>query len=459
MRPNLQGDTNAGTIVLKCLLRPKVVLSVSKGFVSGMLRIQEIQGYHFPTAEKVKGKVGLVLSMNEWFLAPVASTSAAVSALPSSSVATTAVVVAGTVPSTSTSTTTAMMVSGKGGIDGGSGSGSGGSGGSGSGSGGVEKSGSPGPIATSPGPVAVGETMVPWQATTTYQSLTPPSYAPLWSGLGGDMKPAVTAKSLMMERLVFSVVSTGNIPQTLPLTIPSPPSHLLSSISPSNLPPNTTQPCNLLPLSGDNKHGGSPTVLASGGVGLMDAGACVGKNVTVEVDLYYPTTSTPSTGGTSNTVTKPTPTPTGSTLFGRLTVNLIVDAKEQPRIFRPLPSDFQQGVLHIVKLKTFDLANTEALAMFGDKQGGATTHTQPHPVTSPPPIAITLFQPPTHNHPCQPHSCNYILSVLITHPLITHPLITHPLYHRQHSVLPRRPLHQALSRRFSRPNRHPSRRG
>ena len=203
------------------------MLTVSKGFVSGVLRIQEIQGYHFPTAEKVKGKVGLVLSMNEWFIAPVTPTSAPSSssaAALTSSVATTAVVVAGTVPSTSTITTTALTVSGKGGIDGGSGSGSGGSGSGGSGSGGVEKIGSPGPLATCPGPVAVGETMVPWQATTTYQSLTPPSYAPLWSGLGGDMKPAVTAKSLTMERLVFSVVSTGNIPQTLPLTLsPSPP--------------------------------------------------------------------------------------------------------------------------------------------------------------------------------------------------------------------------------------------
>ena len=186
---NLKGDTNAGTVVLKCLLRPKVLLTVTPGFVSGLLRIQEIQGYHFST-EKVKGKVGMVVSMNEWF---VASTAAAV---------TPGALAAGTAPSTTTTTT---MVSGKGGIGGGGGSGGGV----------VEKGGSPVPLAASPGPSAVGESMVPWQATTSYQPLTPP-FSPLWSGLGADMKPAVTAKSLAVERLVFSVVCAGDPPRPRP---------------------------------------------------------------------------------------------------------------------------------------------------------------------------------------------------------------------------------------------------
>ena len=136
-------------------------------------------------------------------------------------------------------------------------------------------------------------------------------------------------------------------------------------------------------------------MVASGGVGLLDAGACVGKPVNVEVDLYYPPASTTPAAGAANTATAagggggtagantatagsgtgsssaattPAP-PSVSKLFGRISVTLVVDAKEQPRVLRPLLSDFQHGVLRIVKLKTFDLTNTETLAMFGDKQG------------------------------------------------------------------------------------------
>ena len=154
-------------------------------------------------------------------------------------------------------------------------------------------------------------------------------------------------------------------------------------------------------LSGDNKNGGQQAVIASGWVSLMEASACVGKPVKVEVDLFYPPASSNSTaaatgaganagataaatggtaatgavdgtaGGTANSSSSTTlaTSPPGSKLFGRLSVTLVVDAKEQPRVIRSLPTDFQQGVLRIIKLKTFDLTNTEAMAMFGDKQG------------------------------------------------------------------------------------------